>query len=147
MFNWFSHGGGMNAEAVQRLPGSPLVVEYAPQLELLAKARLTTQVSTLCSIRSAMGYLWLRSQSHMNNQESDESRWTGTEVVPLTRLSIPRLRAAIQQVLREDSYSHHALRLKQSIRQSGGVRAADIVEQAVRSSSPVAVGLGASTSW
>jgi len=30
----------MNAEAVQRLPGSPLVV-YAPQLELLAKARLT----------------------------------------------------------------------------------------------------------
>jgi len=27
----------MNAEAVQRLPGSPLVVEYAPQLELLQK--------------------------------------------------------------------------------------------------------------
>jgi len=36
-----SHGGGMNAEAVEGLPGSPLVVEYAPQLELLAKARLT----------------------------------------------------------------------------------------------------------
>jgi len=32
-----SHGGGMNAEAVEGLPGSPLVVEYAPQLELLAK--------------------------------------------------------------------------------------------------------------
>jgi len=77
-------------------------------------------------------------------------KWTGTEVVPLTRLSIPRLRAAIQRVLREDSYLHHALRLKQSIRQSGGVmRAADIVEQAVKSGHPVRsrLRLGASTSW
>jgi len=77
-------------------------------------------------------------------------KWTGTgEVVPLTRLSIPRLRAAIQRVL-GGFLLHHALRLKQSIRQSGGVmRAADIVEQAVKSGHPVRsrLRLGASTSW
>jgi len=63
----------------------------------------------------------------MNNQESEhESSGQVQEVVPLTRLSIPRLRAAIQRVL-GGFLPHHALRLKQSIRQSGGVmRAADI---------------------
>jgi len=100
MFNWFSHGGGMNAEAVET-PGSPLVVEYAPQLELLAKAEpLPTQVSTLCSIRSAMGYLWLPSQSLMNSQNRESGDRYG-EVI-LNRLSIPRLRANDSTVLTED---------------------------------------------
>jgi zeaxanthin glucosyltransferase len=34
-------GGGSNPESLPKLPGSPLVVGYAPQLELLQKATLT----------------------------------------------------------------------------------------------------------
>jgi len=36
-----SHGGGLSPEQATRLPGDPLVVPYAPQLELLRRASLT----------------------------------------------------------------------------------------------------------
>ena len=35
-----SLGGGLEPEALPYLPGNPLVVKYAPQLELLQKASL-----------------------------------------------------------------------------------------------------------
>ena len=65
--------------------------------------------------------------------------WTGAgESVPLSRLSASRLRAAIQQVLTEDSYKNNASRLQDAIARAGGVRrAADIVEQAISTGKPV----------
>lgn len=65
--------------------------------------------------------------------------WTGTgEVVPLSQLSVPKLRSAIQQVLTEKSYREKASRLQEAIRQAGGVsRAADIVEQVISTGEPV----------
>ncbi len=65
--------------------------------------------------------------------------WTGTgEVVPLARLSVPRLRDAIQRVLAEESYKNNASRLQEAICRVGGVRrAADIIEQAISTGKPV----------
>ena len=65
--------------------------------------------------------------------------WTGAgEVVPLSRLNVPLLRAAIQQVLTQDSYKNNATRLQAAINRAGGVRrAADIVEQAISTNKPV----------
>jgi UDP:flavonoid glycosyltransferase YjiC (YdhE family) len=65
--------------------------------------------------------------------------WTGAgELVPLSRLSVPRLRGAIQRVLTQDSYKKNAIRLQEAIRQAGGVsRAVDIIEQAVSTGKPV----------
>jgi UDP:flavonoid glycosyltransferase YjiC (YdhE family) len=65
--------------------------------------------------------------------------WTGAgECVPLSRLSVPRLRIAVQKVLTEDSYKQNALRLQEAIRRAGGVsRAADIIEQVVSTKKPV----------
>jgi UDP:flavonoid glycosyltransferase YjiC (YdhE family) len=65
--------------------------------------------------------------------------WTGAgEVVPLSNLSVPLLRKAIQKVLTSDSYKSNASRLQQAIRQSGGVsRAADIIEIAIATGKPV----------
>jgi UDP:flavonoid glycosyltransferase YjiC (YdhE family) len=67
--------------------------------------------------------------------------WTGTgEVVPLARLSVPRLRGAIQRVLTEESYKNNASRLQDAIARAGGVhRAADIVEQVISTGKPVLV--------
>ena len=137
-----SHGGGMNAEAVQGLPGSPLVVEYAPQLEVLAKARLTITHGGLNTVLDSLKLgvpLVAIPITYEQPGTGARIKWTGTgEVIPLTRLSIPGLLAAIQRVLMEDSYLDNAFRLKQVIGQSGGVkRAADIVEQAVRFGHPV----------
>ncbi len=65
--------------------------------------------------------------------------WTGTgEVVSLKNLSVSKLRSAIEQVLKENSYQQNALKLQKAIRQAGGVKkAADIVEQAVVTGKPV----------
>lgn len=135
-----SHGGGMNAQAIQKLPGSPLVVGYAPQLELLAKARLTITHGGLNTVLDSLSNgvpLIAIPITYEQPGTGARIRWTGTgEVIPLKRLNISRLRAAIQRVLTEDFYLDNAFRIKESICEAGGVkRAADIVEQAVKSAS------------
>ena len=133
-----SHGGGMNAEAVQQLPGSPLVVEYAPQVEVISKASLTITHGGLNTVLDSLSNgVPLVAIPITYEQPGTGARilWTGTgEVIPLTDLSVTKLCSTIQQVLKEDSYRDNALRLKQAICQAGGVkRAADIVETAIAS--------------
>ena len=57
--------------------------------------------------------------------------WTGAGVVIAPgQSSVPRLRAGVEQVLRDSGYRAAASRLRDAIARSGGVgRAADIVEQ------------------
>ncbi len=133
-----SSGGGMNPAAVQALPGSPLVVSYAPQLEVIARASLTITHGGLNTVLDSLSNgvpLVAIPITYEQPGNAARIKWTGTgEMIPLNHLSIPRLRATIQQVLSEDSYARNALRLQQSIRQSGGVKqAAEIVEQAITS--------------
>lgn len=140
-----SLGGTVNQEFLSKLPGDPLVVEYAPQLELLQKASLTITHgglnTTLESLRNGIPLVVI---PITNDQPGVAARIakTGTgEVVRLSRLgrvNVPKLRAAIQQVLTENSYREKASRLQEAIRQAGGVsHAADIVEQVVYTGKPV----------
>lgn len=137
-----SLGGSASPESLPELPGEPLVVEYAPQLELLKKATLTiTHAGMNTTLESLSNGVPMVAIPIANDQPGVAARiaWTGAgEVVPLSRLSVPRLRAAIQQVLTEDYYKNNASRLQEAIRLSGGVsRAANIVEQAVSTGKPV----------
>jgi len=137
-----SLGGSASPEALLELPGNPLVVEYAPQLELLKKATLTLTHAGLNTVLESLSEgVPMVAIPITNDQPGIAARiaWTGAgEVVPLSRLTIPRLRAAIQRVLTEDSYKKNAARLQAAIRRSGGVsRAADIVEQAIFTKKPV----------
>jgi zeaxanthin glucosyltransferase len=51
------------------------------------------------------------------------------EVVPLTKLTAPRLRAAVKRVLDDNAYRTNAHRLRDAIRGRNGLRdAADLVE-------------------
>jgi zeaxanthin glucosyltransferase len=65
--------------------------------------------------------------------------WTGTgEVVSLKKLTVSKLRTAIERVLQEASYRKNALKLSNAIQQAGGVRrAADIIEQVIHTGKPV----------
>jgi MGT family glycosyltransferase len=134
------HSGSL--ESLQGLPGDPLVVEYAPQLELLKKATLTI---THAGMNTTLGCLTngvpMVALPIAHDQPGIAARiaWTGAgELVPLSRLSVPRLRGAIQRVLTQDSYKKNAIRLQEAIRRAGGVnRAADIIEQAVSTGKPV----------
>ena len=142
-----SLGGSASPESLPELPGSPLVVGYAPQLELLKKATLTiTHAGMNTTLESLTNGVPMVAIPIANDQPGIAARiaWTGAgEVVPLSQLSVPRLRAAVQRVLTEDSYKNNASRLQDAIRRAGGVgRAADIIEQAIATGKPVLAQIG-----
>nr|WP_263971576.1 nucleotide disphospho-sugar-binding domain-containing protein [Leptolyngbya ohadii] len=135
-------GGGYTPEALPALPGSPLVVGYAPQLELLQQTTLTiTHAGMNTTLEALSCGVPLVAIPIANDQPGVAARiaWTGTGVVvPLKQLSTARLRGAIERVLTEESYKKNALRLQAAIQQAGGVRrAADIVEQVIATGKPV----------
>jgi MGT family glycosyltransferase len=137
-----SLGGSASPEVLQGLPGNPLVVGYAPQLELLQKTTLTiTHAGMNTTLESLSNGVPMVAIPIANDQPGVAARiaWAGCgEFVPLNRVNVTRLRTAIQKVLTEDSYQKNALRLQQAIKNSGGVtRAADIIEQAVSTQKPV----------
>jgi MGT family glycosyltransferase len=137
-----SLGGSATPESLPELSGSPLVVGYAPQLELLQKASLTiTHAGLNTTLESLSNGVPMVAIPITNDQPGVGARiaWTGTgEVVPLARLSVPKLQSAIQRVLTEESYTNNASRLQDAIARAGGVhRAADIVEQVISTGKPV----------
>lgn len=137
-----SLGGSATPESLPELPGSPLVVGYAPQLELLPKATLTiTHAGMNTTLESLSNGVPMVAIPISNDEPGIAARiaWTGTgEVVPLGKLSVPRLRFAIEKVLKENSYKQNAVRLQEAIRRAGGAsRAADIIERVASTARPV----------
>jgi len=137
-----SLGGATSPEALPALPGSPLVVGYAPQLELLKRTTLTiTHAGLNTTLESLSNGVPMVAIPIANDQPGVGARlaWAGAgNVVPLARLSVPKLRDAIAGVLKDDSYRNNASRLAEAIARAGGVsRAADIVEQVISTGKPV----------
>jgi zeaxanthin glucosyltransferase len=135
-------GGGSDPKSLPDLPGDPLVVGYAPQLELLQKATLTiTHAGMNTALESLSNGVPMVAIPIANDQPGVAARiaWTGTgEVVSLAKSGSPKLRAAVKRVLTDDKYKQNAVRLQAAIRRAGGVsRAADIVEQVAQTRQPV----------
>jgi len=131
-----SLGRGGSVGELQKLPGNPLVVEYVPQIELLAKAKLTiTNAGLNTVLHSLYNGVPMVAIPISADQPGNAARlrWAGAgEVIPAKRLSVTNLRSAIEQVLTKPHYASSAMRLQESIRHSGGAaRAADIVEQVI----------------
>jgi zeaxanthin glucosyltransferase len=130
-----SHGGGLNPVEAAALPGSPLVVNYAPQLELLARARLTITHAGLNTVLDSLANgvpLVAIPITYEQPAIAERLKWTGAgRSIPLGRLQPGRLREAVRAVLQADVYRAAALGMAESIRSAGGTRrAADIVEEA-----------------
>lgn len=137
-------GGSATPESLPKLPGNPLVVSYAPQLELLQKATLViTHGGMNTVLESLTNGVPMVAIPVANDQPGIAARiaWTGAgEVVSLKKLSVEKLQKAVEKVLTEDSYKQNALRLQEGIKQAGGVKkAVDIIEQAVATREPVLV--------
>lgn len=133
-----AHGGGMSAEAVRSLPGSPLVVEYAPQPDILAHASLTITHAGMNTTLDSLTYgVPVVAIPITFEQPGTSARIRSTkvgEVLALHKLNISNLRSTIKRVLTDNSYKQNACRIQQSIQLSGGVnRAANIIEQVTRS--------------
>ncbi len=137
-----SLGGAFDPELLPDLPGKPLIVKYAPQLQLLKKASLTiTHAGLNTVLESLNNNVPMVAIPIANDQPGVAARlaWVGAgEFIPLSRLSAPKLKTAIKQVLTGDRYKYNTSKLQAAIQRSGGVsRAADIVEQAVSTRKPV----------
>jgi zeaxanthin glucosyltransferase len=123
-------------------PGAPVVVPFAPQIELLKRAALTiTHAGLNTALESLSQGVPMVAIPITNDQPGVASRleWLGVaEVVAPSRLSAQRLGAAIERVLREPAYREKSRRYQKEIGQLNGLSmAADIVERAISGGQPV----------
>lgn len=137
-----SLGGGMSLDKIPVLPGNPLVVRYAPQLELLKKAALTITHAGLNTVLESLTHgVPMVAIPLANDQPGVASRilWAGVgEMMAISQLTVAGLRSTIQKVLTQDSYKIQASRLQLAIQNSGGVdQAANIIEEAITTGKPI----------
>jgi len=117
--------------------GNPIVVPIAPQLALLQRATLAITHAGLNTALESLSYgVPMVAIPITNDQPGVAARlaWLGAaEVVQPSKLTAPRLRAAVERVLREPCYGETAQRYRDEIRNADGLRrAGDLVERAFR---------------
>jgi len=131
-----SLGGRGNPEMFEDLPGQPLVVKDAPQLELLKKADivishggLNTVLETLMEGKPIIAIPIAYDQPAVANRLS----WLGVaEVISIDELVMKQIHTALQKLLHNQSYRNVAVDLRDKIRNARGLeRAADLIEAAL----------------
>jgi zeaxanthin glucosyltransferase len=127
--------GDVSGIDVPTLPGDPLVVNYAPQSELLPRAALTITHSGMNTTQQSLYFgVPMVGIPLTHDQPAIAARLARTGagiVIPPRRLTRARLRAAVESILPPNSKPRQQARiLREAIRQAGGLeRAADVVEQ------------------
>jgi MGT family glycosyltransferase len=132
-----SMGGGGAAEGAGKLPGDPIVVPFAPQLELLSKASLTITHAGMNTALETLAHGVPAVAIPVGNDQpgvASRLKWSGAgEFLPLSQLRADRLRGLVERVLTDPRYGERARELQRGIQASGGLKqAADIVEAAQR---------------
>jgi len=131
-----SLGGGLDPSMLGKLPGAPLVVHFAPQLEILKRAALViTHAGLNTVLESLAAGVPLVAVPIANDQPGVAARLKarGAGVVVSRHWLTPaRLRKAVTLVLQERQYREAAQDLQRAIQQIDGTgRAADLIEQVV----------------
>ena len=140
-----SLGGGLDPAQLGALPGDPVVVRFAPQLELLKRASVVITHAGLNTVLESLSEgVPLVAVPLGNDQPGVAARVKarGAGVVVSRRgLKPAALHKAVRQVLENGSYRAAAQVLQKAIREADGLnRAADVIEQAlnIRITQPVA---------
>jgi zeaxanthin glucosyltransferase len=127
-----THGGALDGRELEALPGNPVVVSYAPQIEVLRRARLTLTHAGLNTVLDSLSQGVPAIAIPITYEQpaiAERLRRTGAgEVLPFSALRVDRLRALMERLLHDDEYLTTAKKAAASIQTSGGVtRAADII--------------------
>ena len=131
-----STGGGLSAQSEQLrgLAGSPIVVEFAPQLELIERSALVVSHgginSCLECISNGKPCIIIPVGLDQPGNARRMERAGLAEVVPLPELTVDTLRAAAVKMLASPSYAAKSLEMRAAIEASRGMeRAVQLVEK------------------
>jgi zeaxanthin glucosyltransferase len=132
-----SLGGGLEPERFGNLPGDPLVVPFAPQLELIKRARVViTHAGINTALESLAEGVPFVAIPIGNDQPGVAARAVARGVavmVPQRRLTASRLRRAVQTLLEDDGHRLRAQQFARAINQiNGPALAAEIIEQSLQ---------------
>jgi UDP:flavonoid glycosyltransferase YjiC (YdhE family) len=130
-----SLGGGQDPALLGDLPGDPVVVGYAPQLELIRRSALTITHGGLNSALESLTWgvpMVVLPVTYDQPGVGTRVEWSGAgRTIPFGRLTLDRLRDAVRAVLRDPAHRERAGRLRSSIEAADGLnRAADLIEGA-----------------
>jgi zeaxanthin glucosyltransferase len=130
-----SMGGSRKPSELGALAGDPIVVRYASQLELVERASaVVTHAGLNTTLESLAEGVPLVAIPQGNDQPGVAARIAHHKagvVVPLRKLSAPRLRKAIHAVLTDETYRASARRIQAAIREIDAVEAAaNVIESA-----------------
>jgi UDP:flavonoid glycosyltransferase YjiC (YdhE family) len=129
-----SLGGGLDPSRLGTLPGDPVVVGYAPQLDIVKRVALVITHAGLNTVLESLAEGVPLVAIPLGNDQPGvaarvKARAAGM-VVPRSKLNVRNLRHAVQTVLGDPSYRQAALSLKSAIGKVDGLnKAADIIEQ------------------
>jgi zeaxanthin glucosyltransferase len=132
-----SLGGGLHPERLGKLAGNPIVVRFAPQLELIKRSRaVITHAGINTTLEALSEGVPLVAIPLGNDQPGVAARVAvcgAGVVVPRRKLFAPRLRKALRQVLEDPPYLARARDLAQAMRKiDGPSMAAEIIEQSLQ---------------
>jgi len=132
-----SLGGGLAPERLGALPGNPVVVPFAPQLELIDRAQLVITHAGINTTLEALSEGVPLVAIPMGNDQPGvaarvAARGAGV-VVPHKKLTSRRLRRAVRLILEDPRYRARAQQLGRELRQiDGPAMAAEIVERSLQ---------------
>jgi MGT family glycosyltransferase len=133
-----SLGGRWPTEMFDGMSGNPLVVNYAPQLELLKRADIViTHGGLNTALETLMEGKPMIAIPKSFDQPAVAARLEGlgvAEMLSIENMSAQRLRCAMSKVLNDPSYRNAAREVQGRIRAIRGVEcAADVIEGALDS--------------
>lgn len=129
-----SLGGGLSTEGFENLPGRPIVVPFAPQLELIKRS---TAVITHAGLNSVLESIAegkpMVAIPIGNDQPGVAARLAARGaaiVIPRRSLTVAKVESAVRQVLKDDRYCQAVLELRRAIGNiDGAAMAAKIIEE------------------
>jgi MGT family glycosyltransferase len=147
-----SLGGGQDPALLVDLPGDPIVVGYAPQLELILRSVLTITHgglnTALEALQRGVPMVALPVTYDQPGVGARVEWWGVGHTIPLRQVTVERIRSAVRIVLDNPAYGERAAKLQSSIEAADCLnRAADLIEEAFGASrravpAEVAGGLG-----
>ena len=131
-----SLGGRFDTEDFADLPGRPLVVEFAPQLELLKIARIViSHGGPNTAFEALMAGKPMIVIPMAYDQPAIAARLARLHIaiaLPIMRLSAARIRSAVTTLLGDASYEHAAVAMQSALQDlRGSTEASDIIEDAL----------------